>query len=61
MLIPSLVILMGLSQGGYLGGKLVARTPLRIDRIVAGRVDNTLTIFGDNFGDPSCQEAGVWY
>ena len=31
---PSLVILMGISQGGYLGGKLVARTPARINRVV---------------------------
>jgi Bacterial Ig-like domain len=55
---PSLVILMGLSQGGYLGGKLVARTPLRIDRLVTS-IDNSLTIFGDNFGDLSAGGGGM--
>ncbi|MGC2571672.1 MAG: Ig-like domain-containing protein, partial [Candidatus Nitrosopolaris sp.] len=55
---PSLVILVGVSQGGYLGGKLVARTPLRIDRLVTG-TDDTLTIFGDNFGEPSTGGGGM--
>lgn len=45
---PSLVILTGLSQGGYLGGKLVTRTPVRIERLVSG-INKTLTIFGSNF------------
>jgi hypothetical protein len=56
---PSLVILMGLSQGGYLGGKLVARTPLRIDRLVTSIDYKTLTILGDNFGDPSTGGGGM--
>jgi hypothetical protein len=47
---PSLVILMGLSQGGYLGGKLVARTPARINRLVIGASDKSLIIMGENFG-----------
>jgi len=45
---PSLVILTGISQGGYLGGKLVARTPIRIERVTRG-IDKTLIIFGSNF------------
>ena len=44
---PSLVILTGLSQGGYLSGKLVARTPIKIERVVRGT--ETLTILGSNF------------
>ena len=47
---PPLLILMGLSQGGYSGGKQVARTPVRIDRLVIGSGDKTLTIMGGNFG-----------
>ncbi|HEY7080821.1 MAG TPA: hypothetical protein VH500_14045, partial [Nitrososphaeraceae archaeon] len=47
---PSLVILMGLSQGGYLGGKLVARTPIRISRLITGTSDGTLCILGENLG-----------
>jgi hypothetical protein len=47
---PSLVILMGLSQGAYLGGKLVARTPARINRLVVGTSDKSLIIMGENFG-----------
>jgi hypothetical protein len=47
---PSLVILTGLSQGGYLSGKLVARTPIKIERVVRGIGTNkTLTIVGSNF------------
>jgi Big-like domain-containing protein len=45
---PSLVILTGLSQGGFLGGKLVTRTPIRIERVVSG-ISRTLLIFGSNF------------
>ncbi|HEU4448148.1 MAG TPA: Ig-like domain-containing protein [Nitrososphaeraceae archaeon] len=44
---PSLVILTGLSQGGYLSGKLVARTPIKIERVIRGT--ETLTILGSNF------------
>jgi hypothetical protein len=47
---PSLVILTGLSHGCYLSGKLVARTPIKIERVVRGiGTDKTLTIFGSNF------------
>jgi hypothetical protein len=45
---PSLVILTGLSQGEYLGGKLVTRTLIRIERVVSG-ISKTLLIFGSNF------------
>lgn len=45
-----LVTLMGLSQSGYLGGKIVARTPARITEVVVG-LNNTLVIFGQNFGE----------
>ena len=47
---PSLVILMGLSQGGYFGGKLVARPPARINRLIVGTTDDkSLTIMGEGF------------
>lgn len=49
---PSLVILTGISQGGYLSGKLVARTPIKIERVVRGPDkgnDKALIIFGSNF------------
>jgi len=45
---PSFVILTGISQGGYLTGKLVARTPIKIERVVKG-LDKKLTIIGSNF------------
>jgi hypothetical protein len=50
---PTVVFLMGLSQGGCLGGKLFARTPIRIDRLIPGFENNTLRnliILGKNFG-----------
>jgi hypothetical protein len=49
---PTLVILMGLSQGGYLGGKIVTTPTMKIERVVVGKKDNTfiLSIFGNNFG-----------
>ena len=49
---PTLVILMGLSQGGYLGGKIVTTSTMKIERVVVGKKDNTfiLSIFGNNFG-----------
>ena len=45
-----LVTLMGLSQSGYLGGKVVARTPARITEVAVG-LNNKLIIFGQNFGE----------
>lgn len=45
-----LVTLMGLSQSGYLGGKIVARTPSRI-RAIFPTNNGRLVILGYNFGD----------
>jgi hypothetical protein len=45
-----LVVLMGLSQSGYLGGKAVARTPARISKVVPA-LNNKFIIFGQNFGE----------
>jgi hypothetical protein len=45
-----LVTLMGLSQSGYLGGKVVARTPARITKMYQG-IDNKFIILGLNFGE----------
>ena len=45
-----LVLLMGLSQGGYLAAKLAARQPLKITRFVLDG-DKLVSIFGDRFGD----------
>jgi hypothetical protein len=57
---PTLVILMGLSQGGYSGGKIVSISPMNIQRVVASKKDNTLilSIFGDNFGQ---NKDTVWF
>jgi hypothetical protein len=44
-----LVVLMGLSQTGYLGGKVVARTPAIISKVVPA-LNDKLVIFGHNFG-----------
>ena len=45
-----LVTLMGLSQSGYLGGKIVARTPARITKMFPG-TKNKFIILGLNFGE----------
>ena len=45
-----LVTLMGLSQSGYLGGKIVARTPVRITKMFPG-TNNKFIILGLNFGE----------
>lgn len=45
-----LVILMGLSQGGYVAAKFVARQPIRVTSFVLNH-GNLVSIFGDNFGD----------
>jgi hypothetical protein len=58
---PTLVILMGLSQGGYLGGKIVTTPTMKIERVVVGKKDNNifiLSIFGNNFGP---NKDTVWF
>jgi hypothetical protein len=45
-----LVTLMGLSQSGYLGGKIVARTPARITKMYQG-IEDKFIILGLNFGE----------
>lgn len=49
----TLVVLMGLSQGAYLGGKLVASSPMDISEIQpkSGRAGQEISIFGMGFGD----------
>jgi hypothetical protein len=47
---PMLVTLMGLSQSGYLGGKIVARSPARITKLIPG-LQNKFLIMGLNFGE----------
>jgi hypothetical protein len=51
----TLVVLMGLSQGAYLGGKLVAPSPMDIIEIQpkSGSVGQEIIIFGMGFGDIS--------
>ena len=58
---PTLVILMGLSQGGYLGGKIVTTPTIKIEKVVLGKKDNNtfiLSIFGNNFGE---NKDTVWF
>jgi hypothetical protein len=52
---PTLVILMGLSQGGYLGGKIITTPEMKTEKVVLGKRDNMsiLSIFGKNFGTNS--------
>jgi hypothetical protein len=54
---PALVVLMGMSQGAYIGGKLVARTPLTIYEILPPKAKKggalPLQIIGSGFGDTS--------
>jgi len=49
----TLVVLMGLSQGAYLGGKLVASSPMDISEIQpkSGSAGQEISIFGMGFGD----------
>jgi hypothetical protein len=53
-----LVTLMGLSQSGYLGGKIVARTPTRITRMFPG-TNNKFVILGSNFGNKNDISSGT--
>ncbi len=46
-----LVLLMGLSQGGYLAAKFAARQPIQITTFVLNDSKNLISVFGDNFGD----------
>jgi hypothetical protein len=46
-----LVVLMGLSQSGYLGGKIVARTPARITNVFKDYDNKRLIVLGLNFGE----------
>jgi hypothetical protein len=50
---PTLVVLMGLSQGAYLGGKIITVPTMKIDKVVLAKKDTNeyvLSIFGNNFG-----------
>lgn len=53
-----LVTLMGLSQSGYLGGKIVARSPSRIKHMYPGLQDKFI-VLGFNFGDKSDITSGT--
>jgi hypothetical protein len=53
-----LVTLMGLSQSGFIGGKIVARTPTRITRMFPG-LNNKFIILGMNFGDRNDISSGT--
>jgi hypothetical protein len=58
---PTLVVLMGLSQGAYLGGKIISTPTMKIEKVVLGkREDNAyvLTIYGNNFGE---SRDTVWF
>lgn len=58
---PTLVILMGLSQGAYLGGKIITVPTMKIDKIVLAKKDTNeyvLSIFGNNFGS---NKDTVWF
>lgn len=58
---PTLVILMGLSQGGYLGGKIITTPTMKVEKVVLGKKDNNtliLSIFGNNFGS---NKDTVWF
>lgn len=54
-----LVVLMGLSQSGYLGSKLVARGQVAINKIEVTTIKNKeyVSIFGMNFGE---KKGSVW-
>jgi hypothetical protein len=58
---PTLVILMGLSQGAYLGGKIITVPTMKIDKVVLAKKDSNeyvLSIFGNNFGS---NKDTVWF
>jgi hypothetical protein len=58
---PTLVILMGLSQGAYLGGKIITVPTMKIDKVVLAKKDSNeyvLSIFGNNFGQ---NKDTVWF
>ena len=50
---PTLVILMGISQGAYIGGKLIPSQAMEITRIVPQKAtaEQTISLFGVNFGE----------
>jgi len=49
----ALVVLMGMSQGAYLGGKIVTQQEMKITRITPSdqKAGGPITIIGTNFGD----------
>jgi hypothetical protein len=58
---PTLVVLMGLSQGAYVGGKIITTPTMKIDKVVLGKKDANeyiLSIFGNNFGS---NKDTVWF
>jgi hypothetical protein len=58
---PTLDILMGLSQGAYLGGKIITTPTMKIDKVVLAKKDANeyvLSIFGNNFGS---NKDTVWF
>jgi hypothetical protein len=58
---PTLVVLMGLSQGAYLGGKIITTPTMKIDKVVLAKKDANeyiLSIFGNNFG---LNKDTVWF
>jgi hypothetical protein len=58
---PTLVILMGLSQGAYLGGKIITTPTMKIDKVVLAKKDTieyVLSIFGNSFGS---NKDTVWF
>lgn len=50
---PALVVLMGISQGAYLGGKITMKQKLEIIEVFPKKekIDSRITISGTNFGD----------
>lgn len=50
---PALVVLMGISQGAYLGGKITMKQKLEVIEVFPKKekVDGRITISGTNFGD----------
>jgi hypothetical protein len=52
---------MGLSQGVYLGGKIITTPTMKIDKVVLAKKDTNkyvLSIFGNNFGS---NKDTVWF
>ncbi len=48
---PVFLVLMGISQGAYLGGKLTIKQGLNITKIDSDKTKKTITITGTNFGN----------